>query len=338
MFSRYIENKGLRIAILCLLCLLPILISLLSLAVGSGDYSLADLFSILFLGEDDPIVLGVFKIRAMRTVFGLICGAALGVAGALMQGVTRNPLADPSILGVNSGAGLFVAISIIAFGFGNVNQYIRFALFGAFVAVVIVFAISSIGNMGTTPLKLVLAGTCVTAAFSSITTALIMPRGFVVDEFRFRQIGGLGSIDRYQLCYALPMLGLGIALGLYLSNGLNILALGEESATGLGAKTRIIKLLSILAVVILSGGTTAIVGPIAFLGLVAPHIVRLLLGANYRTIIPFSALVGGSVLVLADVLGRIMLPSGELEAGIVTSFVGAPILIATVMTRKMKSL
>ena len=280
----------------------------------------------------------VVRERIPRTVFGLIAGASLGVSGVLMQAITRNPISDPSILGVNTGASLFVVSGIAFFHINTASQYIWFALTGAAVTAIFVYGIGSMGQGGATPIKLALAGAATSAALSSLVSAIILPRTDVMNAFRFWQVGSISGANWQGISSVLPFLILGLVIGILSSPALNALALGDDVATGLGVRTGKVRAAGALAGVLLCGATTALAGPIGFVGLMVPHTVRLLCGPNLRLIIPMSAVGGAIVLTLADIIGRLIGSPGELEAGIVTAFLGAPILIFIAMRTKVRSL
>lgn len=280
----------------------------------------------------------LFGKRIVRTIFSLLCGAALGVSGALMQAVTRNPIADPSILGVNTGASLFVVCGIAFLNISSANQYIWLAIAGAIITAIFVFGIGSMGASGATPLKLVLAGAATSAILSSLVVAVMIPRTNVMDQFRFWQVGsvGAGSWDAIQLF--IPFLVVGLLIALFTAPALNALALGDEVATGLGVRTGTLRMFAALGGVLLCGAATALAGPIGFIGLLATHVVRLIIGPDIRFILPMSALTGAIILTFSDVCGRLLGSPGELEVGILTAFIGAPILILITMKAKMRAL
>lgn len=310
----------------------------LSIALGSRQISVDLLVDALRSARsaDSSLEARIIYERTVRTIFSMLSGAALGVSGALMQAVTRNPIADPSILGVNTGASLFVVIGITFFGLSSSNQYIVFALLGAGLTAILVYSISSIGSGGATPIKLALAGTAVSAALTSLVTAVILPRGQVMDAFRFWQIGSVGAASWDSILLASPMIVIGLIIAIATAPSLNALALGDDVATGLGVKTGLLRIVSAFAGVLLCGAITAIAGPIGFIGLMAPHIMRLLLGPDQRILMPMSAVAGAVILTAADVAGRLIARPGEIEVGILTAFVGAPILVIVAMKSKMK--
>ncbi|MDQ0230902.1 FecCD family ABC transporter permease [Metabacillus malikii] len=309
-----------------------------SLAFGSRIVGWTELIDGLFRPEVQSHGANVVRQRIARTAFSLMCGAALGISGSLMQSVTRNPIADPSILGVNTGAALFVVCGISFFNIGTANEYIWLALAGAIITAIIVFGIGSMGSGGATPLKLVLAGAATSAALSSLVMAIMIPRSNVMDQFRFWQVGSVGAGDWNSISLFTPFLIVGILIALFTAPALNALALGDEAAKGLGVRTGTLRLVSALGGVLLCGAATALAGPIGFIGLLATHVIRLVIGPDLRYIIPMSALSGAIILTIADVFGRILGSPGELEVGVVTAFIGAPILILITMKAKMRAL
>lgn len=311
---------------------------LASLAFGSRTVGWNEILDGLFHPEIQSHGANVVRQRIARTVFSLMCGAALGVSGALMQSVTRNPIADPSILGVNTGAALFVVCGISFFHIGTASQYIWFALAGAILTAIFVFGIGSMGSGGATPLKLVLAGAATSAALSSLVMAIMIPRSNVMDQFRFWQVGSVGAGNWDSISLFIPFLLVGILIAFFSAPALNALALGDEVATGLGVRTGTLRLVAAFGGVLLCGAATALAGPIGFIGLLATHVIRLLIGPDLRYIIPMSAVAGAIILTISDVGGRILGSPGELEVGVVTAFIGAPILILITMKAKMRAL
>ena len=310
---------------------------LVSLAFGARFVSFSEVLSTLIHAKKETLSEIVVHERIPRTVFAILAGAALGVSGSLMQAITRNPIADPSILGVNTGASLFVVAGIAFFNIGTAGQYIGFALVGAAVTSVFVYGIGSMGG-GATPIKLALAGAATSAALSSVVSAIILPRTEVMNAFRFWQVGSISGATWEGILTVLPYLVVGLIGGMLISPALDVLALGDDVATGLGVRTGIVRLIGAFAGVLLCGATTAIAGPIGFIGLMVPHAMRLICGPNLRLIIPMSAIGGAILLTISDVLGRVIGSPSELEAGIVTAFLGAPILITIAMKAKARAL
>lgn len=334
--SLHIPKRFTLVLIICLVAL--VIVVLASLIFGARSVRFHELIDGLFYSHIDSYEANVVRKRISRTVFSLLCGAALGVSGALMQAVTRNPIADPSILGVNTGAALFVVCGIAFLNISTASQYIWLALAGAAITAVFVFGIGSMGRGGATPIKLVLAGAATSAALASLVTAIMIPRSYVMDQFRFWQVGSVGSATWSGITTFIPFLIVGILVAFMTAPALNALALGDEVATGLGVRSGVLRLIAALAGVLLCGATTALAGPIGFIGLLATHVIRLLLGPDLRFVIPMSALSGAVILTISDVIGRLIGSPGELEVGVVTAFVGAPILIILAMKAKVRSL
>ncbi|GMK40517.1 iron ABC transporter [Paenibacillus sp. CCS19] len=334
--SLHIPKHFTKVLVICVILLALCMIA--SLVFGSRVVRLNDVIDGLFHPDADSFEASIVHKRISRTVFGLFCGAALGVSGSLMQAVTRNPIADPSILGVNTGASLFVVCGIAFLNISTAGQYIWLALAGAMLTAIFVYGIGSMGRGGATPLKLVLAGAATSAALSSLVSAIMIPRSYVMDQFRFWQVGSVGAGNWDVIGSFAPFLIVGIVLAFVTAPALNALALGDEVATGLGVRTGTLRLIAAVAGVLLCGATTALAGPIGFIGLLATHVMRLVLGSDLRFVIPMSALSGAIVLTLSDVIGRVVGSPGELEVGVVTAFVGAPILIIIAMKAKVRSL
>ncbi|MFJ6698825.1 FecCD family ABC transporter permease [Streptomyces sp. NPDC091272] len=310
-----------------------------SLMVGAGDVSLTDLLP----GITDPDLadkgqLILREVRIPRTVSGLLAGVALGLAGTVMQGVARNPLADPGILGVNSGASAAVVFALSILGLSDPGRYIWFGFAGALVASLVVYGIGSMGREGATPVKLALAGAATSAALLSLTTAMLLTDSKSFDQYRFWQVGSLTGRDPAVLWQALPFLVVGTAFALLLGPRLNALSLGDDLARGLGQRVGAARAASALAVVLLCGAATVIVGPIAFVGLVVPHAARMFTGPDYRWILPYSALLAPVLLLAADIVGRVIARPGEVQAGILTAVIGAVPFVLLVRRRKLAEL
>lgn len=272
----------------------------------------------------------VVQARLDRTLLGLAVGAALGLAGALMQGLTRNPLADPGILGVNAGATFAMVVALTLLGTTGLAELLPVAFIGAAVAAFLVHAIASIGRDGATPMKLAITGAALTAGLSSWTTGLLLADRKTMESFRFWQVGTIGGRGLDVLLTGLPFLLVGAVLALAGARLLNTLALGEDLARGLGRRTTRDRIVVGLAVVLLAGTATALAGPIAFVGLVVPHVVRSLVGPDHVRVLPFSMLSGAVLVVVADTVGRVVLPPSEVQVGIMAAAVGVPVFIALV--------
>ncbi|AUS97094.1 iron ABC transporter [Clostridium thermosuccinogenes] len=311
---------------------------LASLAWGSKSIEFSKVVNSLLDSNDTSFAALVVRERIPRTIFSIMAGASLGISGALMQSITRNPIADPSILGVNTGASLFVVIGIAFFNINSANQYIWFALAGAGITSVLVYIIASIGNGGMTPIKLALSGAATSAVLSSLVSAIMLPRSEVMDAYRFWQVGSVSGATWESIALILPFIIIGLIISIAATPALNVLALGDEVATGLGVNTGVIRLVCAVAGVMLTGATTAIAGPIGFIGLMIPHSIRLVFGSNLKGIVPLSAIGGAALLILSDVLGRVIGSPGEVQVGIITAFLGAPILIIVARKAKVKAI
>jgi len=316
---------------------LAALAALCSVWLGSRGVSWSDVWAGLAGGRDTLGQAAVAK-RLPRTVLALAAGGALGVSGAVMQGVTRNPLADPGILGVNMGASLAVAVGIVYFNLTNPTSYIWVAIVGSAAAAVFVYIVGSLGRGGATPLKLALAGAATSAALVSFVTAVVLPRNDVAGTFQSWQIGGVGGATWDKLATVSPFLAVGFVICTLSAHGLNSIALGDELAAGLGENVMLTRTLSALGAVVLCGATTAVCGPIAFVGLVVPHACRLVLGPDYRWIIPMSAITGATLVAVSDTVGRVIAKPQEVDVGIITAIVGAPVFIWIVRRQKVREL
>ena len=335
--SSFNRNTLARSASLVALMVLLVSLCLLSIAVGTRDVPWPEIVSAL-QGQVNSIGEAAVAMRIPRTVLAVVAGAALGLAGAIMQGVTRNPLADPGILGINMGASLAVVIGLAWFGMGMAHTYVWTAILGAGVTAVFVYTIGSLGRGGATPLKLALAGAATSVALSSFTIAVILPRNDIAGGVRSWQIGGVGGATFDTIVLVLPFLVVGLLISLLSARKLNMLALGDDLAAGLGEKVALARGAAGVGAILLCGATTAACGPIGFVGLVVPHLCRLLVGVDHRWLLPFSALSGASLLLLADVAGRLVARPSELEVGVVTAFIGAPFFIWIVRRQRARDL
>ncbi|MCP2331630.1 FecCD family ABC transporter permease [Actinoalloteichus caeruleus] len=308
---------------------------LASLAVGSEALAAREVFLALFVDDGGRARVIVHELRVPRTLLAASVGAALGIAGALMQSLTRNPLADPGILGVNAGAAAGVAGAVVLLGLRDYSSYVWFAFLGAGVTAVLVYAI---GTAGASPVRLALAGTAIGAALTAATQSLVLLRPDAFDEFRFWAVGDLAGRDPAVVRTMIPFLLVGLVLALAVASPLNTLVLGDDVSRALGSRAGATRAVVALAVLLLSGAATAAAGPIAFVGLVVPHIARSLLGSDHRWSLPGAGLLGAALVLVADVLGRVVLPHGELQVGLVVTVVGAPFFIALVRHRRMPRL
>ncbi|MBZ6105327.1 FecCD family ABC transporter permease [Streptomyces olivaceus] len=332
-------RRSARVRVTWLLVLAAVLLAVMtaSLAFGSRDVAWSDVWSALG-GADQTLEEASVTKRVPRTLLAVVVGAALGVSGTVMQGVTRNPLADPGILGVNMGASLAVVTAIAHFGLASASGYIWVAMTGAALTAGFVYTVGSLGRGGATPLKLALAGAAISAALASLVSAVVLPRNDISDTFRLWQIGGVGGASYSQLGSVVPFLAAGFLLCLASARALNSLALGDDLAAGLGERVALVRATSALGAVVLCGASTAVAGPIAFVGLLVPHTCRLLVGVDHRWLLPFAALGGAVLLTAADVVGRVVARPSEIDVGILTAIIGAPFFIHIVRRQKVRSL
>jgi iron complex transport system permease protein len=316
---------------------LLIVLCFLSIAIGTREVSWQEIFGAL-QGQMNTMGEASVTMRFPRTLLAVLAGSALGVSGAIMQSVTRNPLADPGILGVNIGAAFFVVMGLAWLGINQLEDYIWLAIFGSAVTAIFVFTISSLGRGGSTPLKFALAGAATSVALSSFTVAVVLPRNDIAGGALSWQIGGVGGATFDSIQLIIPFLIVGYLMSALVARKLNTLALGDDIAAGLGENVVWTRCMAWFAAVLLAGATTAICGPIGFVGLVIPHLCRLLIGVDNRWLFLFSALGGACLLLTADVLGRILSRPSELSVGVITAFVGAPFFIWIVRRQRVKEL
>lgn len=313
------------------------LVVLASLAIGSRPIPVGTVWHLLWQPDDSDLSAIVHSLRIPRTVIGVAVGAALGMAGALMQGHTRNPLADPGLLGISAGAALAVVLGIFAFGVSSTLGYAWFALVGAGLAAVVVFAIGST-RRGPDPVSLVLAGAAVSALLGAFTQAIVLSDQNTLDQYRFWVVGSTAGRDLSVFWQVLPFLAVGVLLAAVSAGGLNLLQLGDDVARSLGLNPLLHKAIGIAAVMLLTGAATAACGPIGFVGLVVPHVARLLSGVDYRWLIWHSAVIGACLLLIADILGRLIALPGEVQAGIVMALIGGPVFVILVRRSRMVKL
>lgn len=314
-----------------------VVLVLASFALGSRSVSVDEVVSGL-LGDAGGIGQAAVAARIPRTALAVLVGAMLAMSGATMQGVTRNPIADPGILGISLGASLAVVIGIAMFQMSSAAWFVVVAIIGAALAASFVYLVGSLGYGGMTPLKLALAGAATAAALSSLVSAILLPRVDIMTTFRHWQVGGVGGATWERVGLTVPFLIVGATICLALARGLNTLALGDDVAAGLGEHVARTRLLGWAGAVVLCGAATAVAGPIVFVGLIVPHVCRLFFGPDYRWVLPASAVVGAGLLVAADVVGRVVARPEEIEVGIVTALVGAPFFVWIVRRQKVREL
>ncbi|MFC5832625.1 FecCD family ABC transporter permease [Nonomuraea insulae] len=319
-----------------------VVVGVVSLVVGARALSLAEVWHGLFAapGSDQrltEITLIVQTVRVPRTVLAIAAGVALGVGGALIQGFTRNPIADTGLLGVNSGASFAVVSVILLFGFANPYQYVWFAFLGAGVAGVVVFGLASLGRGAGSPLTLALAGQGVTVFLAAMTTAIALSDQASLNALRFWNAGSVAGVGFDVIWPVGVFIVAGLVLALTTLPTLNLLNLGDDVARGLGANIALSRTVGIVAVVLLAGAATAACGPIAFLGLMVAHVARYVTGPDYRWLVPYAGLLGAVILLACDIVGRVVTRPGELQAGVVVALAGAPFFAALVWRRKFKT-
>src|SRR3954447_13185105 len=311
---------------------------LLSLAVGARPIPLTEVVDALFGQLDGPNAAVVNDVRLPRTALGLMVGVALGLAGALMQALTRNPLADPGLLGVNAGAAAAVVMAIGLLGVTQPEGYVWFSFLGAALASVLVYAIGSAGRGGATPVRLALARTAVTHALIAFVYGLALTDPFLLQKYNQWSVGALGGRGTSELTMAAPFVVAGAVAAAFLARPLNALALGDDQARALGTHAGRTRVGGAVAITLLAGAATAAAGPIAFVGLTVPHVARAIAGSDQRWVLAYSALLGAILVLVADSLGRLLARPGEVQAGIVMAFVGVPIFISVVRRRRIAEL
>lgn len=334
-----VRRRPVLAAGIAVLAVVLVLVIGLSLALGARSMSPATALQALVdadPGDNDHSV--VLDQRLPRTLIGLAVGVALGLAGAIMQGITRNPIADPGLLGVNAGAALLVVIAITWLGVASVEGYVWFALGGAALAAVLVYGIGTVGRGGATPARLALVGAAFTAAATSLVSLVLVTNVETLNQYRFWVVGSLVGRELDTLALLTPLLVVGALLAVAVTRDLNVLALGDDVARGLGQRLGRARAMAAGAVVLLCGSATALAGPIVFVGLVVPHAARLVTGPDQRWIAAYSALLGPILLLAADVVGRLVAQPGELEVGLVVAFIGAPLMIAIVRRSRLAAL
>lgn len=323
-----------------LLVLLAILgaLAVISLGIGSKDIAPATTISALFAYDGSTDHRIIWELRMTRTLLGLAVGAALGVGGAVMQAITRNPLADPGILGVNAGASFGVVIAIWLFGISSFSGYVWFAFLGAAVVAVVVYALGASGRSGVTPVRLALAGAAISALLYALVRLIILIDLGTMDRFRFWGVGSLAGADANVLGQLWPFLLAGLVLALSAGTALNATALGDDTARALGTRIEWTRAVSVLAVTLLCGASVAAVGPVGFVGLVIPHVARAWCGPDQRWIMAYCAVLGPLFLMTCDILGRVILRHAEVQVGIVTAALGGVFFVYLVRRIRMVQL
>jgi iron complex transport system permease protein len=313
-------------------CLAVLLLAILaSIAFGAADIDAQTVWAaVTAFNAEESSHLIIQTLRLPRALTAVLVGAALAVAGAIMQGLTRNPLADTGLLGVEAGAALSVVGAVFLFRIDSLNTYALFAFAGAGLTAVAVYALGSAGRGGATPFKLTIAGAAVAALLSSFTTAILLFNQRTLEEVRFWLVGSVAGRNMTLITQAAPYILVGLGISLLLGRQITTLALGDDVAKGLGQNTGRVKALCAVVVVVLAGTSVALAGPIGFVGLVIPHVVRFFVGQDYRWILPYAMLCGSIFLVTADLVGRLIARPSELAAGIMTALIGGPVFIILV--------
>ncbi|WP_309111550.1 iron chelate uptake ABC transporter family permease subunit [Saccharothrix sp.] len=318
-----------RVVGLAVLVALLLAVCAASITFGARTIPLGAVWDALVRPNGTEADIIVWSLRVPRTVMGVLAGLALGAAGALMQGHTRNPLADPGLLGVTQGAAFGVVFAVVVLGVDRLYGFIWFGFLGAMIASVAVFLLGAVGGRGATPVTLALAGAAVSALLYGLIAAVVLGNEQGMEIYRFWRVGSIAGRDFGLVGQIVPFLVAGLVLAVVNTPGMNTLALGEDVATALGQRVVRTRVVGVVAITLLVGAAVAACGPIAFLGLVVPHLARAVTGPDYRWLVPFSALLGAVLLLVADVLGRV-LTGDSFEVGILLAIIGAPVFIVLV--------
>jgi iron complex transport system permease protein len=313
-----------------------LVLCVLSLAIGTRTIPPRDVLATLVgHGSEGAVIWGS---RFPRTLLGIVVGAALGLAGAVMQALTRNPLGDPGLLGISAGAAFGIVIAVAAIGVASLYGYLAFAFAGALVASVVVYLLGSVGRGGATPVKLALAGVAITALLTSLTNGISLVDPEALNRYRFWGAGSLTGQDIGVVLRVAPFILVGAVLALASATALNSMALGDDVATALGRRVGVVRLQGAAAVTLLTGAAVAVVGPVVFVGLVVPHVARAITGPDHRWLLPFSMVLAPVLMLAADIIGRVVARPGEVQVGIIVAFIGAPFFIALVRRRRLAEL
>ena len=326
--KRFLQSRTILLPGLIITVGMVMLLLIGSIMLGAADISPATVISAIFEFDEtsfDHLV--IQTVRLPRVVAGALVGASLAVAGAIMQGLTRNPLASPGILGINAGAAFAVVLAVFIMGSPPLSTYAVFAMIGATGAAILVYGLGSMGRGGATPLRLTLAGVILTAFLGSFTTAILITDQDTLDQIRFWTVGSLAGREWDLLAQTSPYMIVGMIGALLLARQITTISLGEDIAAGLGQNTMLVKGLAAIVVVLLAGGAVSLAGPIGFVGLVAPHLVRFMVGVDYRWILPYSALMGAILVIIGDMVARIIIRPQEVPVGVMMALIGAPFFI-----------
>lgn len=312
---------------LFLLCLLLLISIWMSIIYGYTDTSWKNAIEAFTNNNGSNAHIIIETVRLPRALIAAAVGSSLAMAGTLMQALTKNPLASPGIFGINAGAGFFVVLFVTFFQVHSLQMLTWLAFSGAALAAVIVFVISAVGKDGGTPLKLTLTGAAVAALFASLTQGMLAANEKALDEVLFWLAGSVAGRKLEMLTAVLPYFIVGWIGSLLLAQKVNILMMGDDVAKGLGQRTNAVKIGVALLVVLLAGSSVSVAGPIGFIGIIVPHIVRALVGVDHRWVLPYCALIGAILLVAADIGARYILMPREVPVGIVTAFLGVPFFV-----------
>lgn len=315
------------LAVLAVLCLL-------SVWLGSKEIPVTAVWQVLWHNDGSTDAVVIHSVRIPRTLLAVAVGAALGLAGTLMQALTRNPLAEPGLLGVNAGAAFAIVFAIAVLGVSSLYSYIWFAFAGALGASVAVYALGTRGKTEASPVRLALAGVALTALLSSFTSALVLTDPVALNRYRFWSAGSLAGPVSGSLVRVLPFLLVGVALALASAPALNSMALGDDTAKALGRRLGLVRVQGMVAVTLLTGSVAAVAGPIMFVGLVIPHMARAITGPDHRWLLPYSMVLAPCLILIADITGRLVTRPAETQVGIVVALLGAPFFIALVRRRR----
>nr|QEO74608.1 transport system permease protein [uncultured bacterium] len=307
---------------------------LLSVWLGSKEIPVTAVWQVLLHNDGSTDAVVIHSVRIPRTLLAVAVGAALGLAGALMQALTRNPLAEPGLLGVNAGAAFAIVFAIAVLGVSSLYSYIWFAFAGALAASVVVYVLGARGRTEASPVRLALAGVAITALLSSFTSALVLTDPVALNRYRFWMAGSLAGPVSGSLVRVLPFLLLGVVLALASAPALNTMALGDDTAKALGRRLGLVRVQGIVAVTLLTGSVAAVAGPIMFVGLVIPHMARFITGPDHRWLLPYSMVLAPCLVLAADITGRLVTRPAETQVGIVVALIGAPFFIALVRRRR----
>jgi iron complex transport system permease protein len=333
------DSRSARLAVgLASVGLLVVGVSALSLMVGARHVAFEDIVRAFtdFDGSEGHLI--VRELRVPRTLVGLMAGVCLGLSGAVMQGLSRNPLADPGILGVSAGASLAVVVGITVFGVGSASGYVWFSFAGALAASLVVYGLGAAGGAGATPVKLTLAGAALSAVLGAVTSGLIIVDDNALDRYRFWVAGSLTGRTNELVVQLAPFAIVAMLVALLCARSLNVLSMGDDVATSLGVRVGRARAGAAAAVVLTAGVAVAAAGPIGFVGLTVPHVARSITGPDHRWLLPYSAAFGAVLVIGADVLGRVIARPGEVQVGIVTALIGAPVFVALVRRAKLSEL